>query len=122
MLRRRRARQLTHVATAKASRAALQPEVVSENAVKDEYLRERARRALELFNELDGNDREQALNAFLDQSTDLMREQFRRGGIDAPLVRSSFAIHYAQIKWGEPSSNELLQFANSRIAQQNAGR
>jgi len=111
-----------NVATAKATLAALQPEAASENAVKDEYLRERARKALELFNELDLNDREQTLKSFLQQSNDLMREQFRRGGIDAPLVRSSFAIHYAQVKWGEPSSDELLHFANSRLANRNAGR
>jgi hypothetical protein len=51
------------------------------------------------FRELDASDRDQTLKTFLDESTDLMREQFRRGGIDAPLVRSSFAIHYAQVKW-----------------------
>jgi uncharacterized protein (DUF2236 family) len=83
----------------------------------EEFLANRAREALELFRELDQSEREPILAAYLEASNDIVREQFRRGGIDAPLVKASFARHFAKEKWGDPSPEEILSFANRRLAE-----
>lgn len=105
--------------TAKATIAAARP-VSSEDLLRDQFLSDRAAKALELFFELDEPMRLAALEAFLGGSNDLMREQYRRGGLEAPLVRSAFARSFAQATWGDPTTEELLKFANMRLAVQRA--
>ena len=104
-----------NVETAKATIAA-QPAASRESVLLNQFLARRAEEALELFSELAQAERQMALDAFLETSNTVIRDQYRRGGFEAPLVKSSFARHYAHITWGDPTPDALLEFANGRLA------
>jgi len=106
-----------NVETAKASLANVQSEA-PHDLVREEFETQQARDALQLFNELDASERERALAAFLDVTTDLVRDQYRRSGLDSPLVKAMLGRHFAKATWGEPTPAQLLEYANRRLSQQ----
>jgi hypothetical protein len=110
-----------NVETAKATLAVHQAPG-TESVLQAEFLTQRAEQALELFRELAPADRQAILDSFLQTANTIVRDQYRRGGWEAPIVKASFARHYAQSVWGEPTAEELLAYANSRLAAPRPGQ
>jgi len=106
-----------NVKTATATLASVQQAAIQHdpNGLKEAYLAERAGDALRLFRERDEAAQSKLIEDFLAGTNNIVRDQYARGGLNAPLVAHSLAAYYAQLEWGDPTDAELLKFANHKL-------
>lgn len=94
---------------AKKTVAALTPVAAPAESILDRYLRDRAKDALEMFHEFDETKQDEVMRKF--KASGKARSINLSKGLASGAVRSAFSLWLAADTWPEPTSNDLLQYA-----------
>lgn len=79
------------------------------NAIRDRYIVERAKDALNLYGELQEQEQEEWLSRFRESESGKGLNMAR--GLASATARNAFSLWFAEQQWPEPTDSDLLAFA-----------
>lgn len=97
---------------AKPLKAELKPSVSKRDLLMQEFNLQKQEDALKCFKELNSNEQEDLLSqCFTDAVGTMIKGEYKRRGLKSKIAESTFSTWYANKLWGDPTTEELLEFS-----------